>query len=70
MTIKALPEKCQLIFRMSREDQMTYKQIAAKLQISEKTVEAHISKALREIKTNLNVCLPLLLVALWSNKGF
>nr|WP_199078244.1 RNA polymerase sigma-70 factor [Pedobacter sp. ASV19] len=61
-TVKSLPEKCQIIFRMSREEGKTYKQIAAELDIAEKTVEAHMSKALKEIRTNLGIIAPALLV--------
>lgn len=50
LTVKALPEKCQLVFRMSREDGMSDKQIAAELEVSQKTVEAHISKALKTLR--------------------
>lgn len=48
--VKMLPEKCQLIFRMSRDRGMSDKQIATQLDISQKTVEAHISKALKSLR--------------------
>lgn len=51
--IKALPEDCQICYRMSREQEMTYKQIAAALEISEKTVEKRMSKALKLLKEGL-----------------
>ncbi|WP_432713872.1 RNA polymerase sigma-70 factor [Pedobacter sp.] len=59
-TIQNLPEKCQLVFRLSRESGLTYKQIAEKLKISEKTVEAHMSKALKELRLNLGMACILL----------
>ncbi|QEC71380.1 sigma-70 family RNA polymerase sigma factor [Arachidicoccus ginsenosidivorans] len=49
--INSLPEKCRLVFQYSREEGLTNKQIAEKLQISNKTVEAHISRAIRHLKT-------------------
>ncbi|MFC6099646.1 RNA polymerase sigma-70 factor [Olivibacter domesticus] len=49
-----LPEKCQLVFKLSRELGYSQKQIAAKLQISEKTVEAHIGKAIKTLRTKLS----------------
>lgn len=55
--VKALPDKCQLIFRMSRELDFTYKQIASELNISEKTVEAHMSRALRQLRLHLKLCI-------------
>jgi RNA polymerase sigma-70 factor (ECF subfamily) len=49
-----LPEKCRLVFQMSREQGFPQKTIAEKLSISEKTVEAHLSKALRTLRMNLS----------------
>jgi RNA polymerase sigma-70 factor (ECF subfamily) len=49
-----LPEKCRMVFQMSREQGYSQKQIARKLSISEKTVESHISRALRSLRTNLS----------------
>jgi RNA polymerase sigma-70 factor (ECF subfamily) len=58
---RRLPEKCQLVFRLSREEGYSHKEIGAKLCISEKTVEAHVTKALRLLRAGLihmrSVCL-------------
>ncbi|MNL63493.1 RNA polymerase sigma factor [compost metagenome] len=51
-TIKALPEKCQIIFRMKYEQGLSQKQIAEELDISEKTIEAHLSKARKTIRNS------------------
>lgn len=51
--INQLPEKCGVIFRMSREEHLTNKEIAAKLGISEATVGVQIKRALDKLKTNL-----------------
>jgi RNA polymerase sigma-70 factor (family 1) len=51
--VKNLPDKCQLVFRLSREQGYTQKQIATELQISEKTVEAHLGKAYKVLRTRL-----------------
>ncbi len=48
--VEHLPEKCRLIFRYSRQEGMPVKQIAKELQISPKTVENQIGKALRQIR--------------------
>ncbi len=48
--VLSLPEKCQTVFRKSREEHLSYKEIADEMQISVKTVEAQISKALKRIK--------------------
>lgn len=47
--IAALPEKCRLVFK-HRNDGMKGKEIARLLKISQKTVEAHIEKALRTLR--------------------
>lgn len=51
--IADLPEKCRLVFELSREEGLSQKQISNKLGISQKTVEAHINKALKLLKTKL-----------------
>jgi RNA polymerase sigma-70 factor (family 1) len=55
--IAALPEKCQLVYKLSRESGFTQKQIAQELHISEKTVEAHLTKALKTLRAGLNFIL-------------
>lgn len=44
-----LPQKCKEVFALKQEE-LTNKEIAKKLNISEKTVEGHISRARRLIK--------------------
>src|SRR5579875_2314863 len=48
-----LPQKCRLVFQLSREKGLSQKQIALELRISEKTVESHLAKALRILRTSL-----------------
>ena len=56
-----LPEKCKMVFQLSREVGYSQKQIAMKLNIAEKTVEAHLSKALRSLRTGLSHFLAVLI---------
>jgi RNA polymerase sigma-70 factor (ECF subfamily) len=51
--LAGLPDKCRLVFEMSRFRQMRYQDIAEELDISPKTVEAHMSKALKTLKEAL-----------------
>jgi RNA polymerase sigma-70 factor (family 1) len=51
--VSDLPEKCRLVFIMSREQGLSHKQIAADLEISEKTVEGHLSKATKSLRMGL-----------------
>ncbi|PWJ60007.1 RNA polymerase sigma-70 factor (ECF subfamily) [Dyadobacter jejuensis] len=48
--IQALPCQCQVIFRLSREEGLRYKDIAEKLNISVKTVETQMSRALKVLR--------------------
>lgn len=48
--VEKLPEKCQLIFKYSRNEGMPVKQIAKELSISPKTVENQLNKALKHLK--------------------
>ncbi len=51
--VESLPERCQLIFRMSREENLIHKAIAAQLDISTKTIENQMTKALKTIRAAL-----------------
>lgn len=62
MSVRQLPEKCRMVYRMSREDGKTNKEISAELNISEKTVEGHITKALKDIRTDLLIVAPAFIV--------
>ena len=52
--IGRLPERQKEIFVLSRSEGLSHKEIAKKLQITTKTVEYHISLAIKSLKTNLN----------------
>lgn len=60
--IKKLPEQCQLIFRMSRFEELKYHEIAAQLDLSPKTVENQIGKALKILRVELAEYLPLIII--------
>lgn len=53
MTLERLPEKCGKIFCMSRFEGLKYTEIAERLSLSVKTVEANMGKALREFRKTL-----------------
>jgi RNA polymerase sigma-70 factor (ECF subfamily) len=48
--IESLPDKCRIIFKMVREDNMKYKQIADILGISVRTIDAQMAIAIKKIK--------------------
>ena len=63
-SIAKLPTECRKIFELSRVEGLKYKEIAETLNISVKTVEAQMSKALRSLRIELSNYLSLLIIAL------
>ncbi|MEB8329779.1 RNA polymerase sigma-70 factor [Flavobacteriaceae bacterium KMM 6897] len=55
--IENLPEQCKKVFLMGKKEGLKYKEISEKLQISIKTVEVHMSKALKRLRTQLSLFL-------------
>lgn len=60
--LNELPEQCRTVFQLSRFEDMKYREIADKLDISVKTVENHMGKALKLLRTKLVDFLTLLLL--------
>lgn len=66
-SIQALPEQCGLVFKMSRFGNKKYKEIAQDLNISEKTVENHMGKALKLMRIHLKDFLSLFIILYQTN---
>ena len=47
--INSLPPKCKMAFKLVREDNLKYKEVAAILDISVKTLEAHLATAVKKL---------------------
>jgi RNA polymerase sigma-70 factor (ECF subfamily) len=62
MAIEELPEKCREVFLLSRHQNLKYQQIAETLQISVKTVETQMSKALSHLRRRLSDHLPTIFI--------
>lgn len=56
--IRALPEKCQLVFRLVKIDGFTYKEAAELLGISSKTVDAQLAIAIKKITLAVKLHIP------------
>jgi len=56
--LQKLPEQARMVFVLSRYEQKSYAEIAGLLNISQKTVEGHISRALRTMREELQTYLP------------
>ena len=52
--IDRLPPKCKEVFVLSRTHGLTYEEISEVLNISKKTVDNHIAKALKRLRVELN----------------
>ena len=57
--INNLPEQCRKAFELSRYEGLKYKEIADKMGVSVKTVETHISNALKILRVTLKDLFPL-----------
>ena len=64
--IEALPPKTRLVFSLSRFEELSYKEIADRLEISVKAVEKHMGIALQRLRESLKEYLVGLLVLLIS----
>lgn len=60
--LRDLPEQCRTIFQMSRFEDLKYREIADRLGLSVKTIEAQMGKALRMLRLKLADHLPAALV--------
>lgn len=67
--LKSMPENYSKTYLLNREEGLTYKQIASRLEISEKTVEKRMTKSLKYLRRGLNweLCVAILIS---SNHGF
>jgi RNA polymerase sigma-70 factor (ECF subfamily) len=61
-SLTKLPERCREVFELSRLHGLKNREIAAKLNLSEKTVENQITKALHILREELKDYLPLLIL--------
>jgi RNA polymerase sigma-70 factor (ECF subfamily) len=61
LAMDKLPEQCRLVFKLSRFEELKYGEIAEQLNISVKTVENQMGKALRIMREQLKDYLPLVI---------
>lgn len=69
--VESLSTKCRQVYRLSREEQLSHKEIASRLQISHKTVENHLRKALQILRTSLlnkPMAIEILILLFFSNQ--
>ncbi len=61
--VAQLPNQRRLIFELSRHDQLSYAEIAQRLQLSPKTVENQLSRALKTLRRELRALLTLAILS-------
>ncbi|MFY7839082.1 MAG: RNA polymerase sigma-70 factor [Lacibacter sp.] len=54
-TVNNLPPKCQMIFRLIKENGMSHKQVIDILDVSQNTIETQMRIALKKVREQLNV---------------
>lgn len=47
--VRQLPPKCQMVYKLIREDSFSYKEVAAIMDISENTVDRHLNIAMHRL---------------------
>ncbi len=66
--IADMPERRRIIFELSRFSDLKYQQIAEQLEISVKTVESQMAKALQSLRESLKDYLPMIVLLFFMNK--
>jgi RNA polymerase sigma-70 factor (ECF subfamily) len=64
--LQELPEQCRTVFQLSRFDHLKYREIADRLDISVKTVENQMGKALKLLRNKLAEFLTILIFILYT----
>jgi RNA polymerase sigma-70 factor (family 1) len=67
-SINSLPPQCQLVFKLSRREGLSNKEIAATLDLSENTVKSHLKKANRDIRGNMELLITLGFISVFLQK--
>lgn len=65
--MNSLPVKCKAVFIMCRHENMTYQEVADAMEISVKTVENQMSKALKSLRQQLSPYFDVLTLVLFLN---
>ncbi|MEC3879283.1 RNA polymerase sigma-70 factor [Parapedobacter sp. 10938] len=59
--VNNLPDKCKLVFKLSRNQGLSINQISQRLELSPKTVEGHLSNALKKLRVSLSQLISILI---------
>ena len=53
-SIEALPQQCRIIFRLIKEDGLKYKEVAEILELSPRTVQTQLFRAVKKLSVSLS----------------
>jgi RNA polymerase sigma-70 factor (family 1) len=65
-SIESLPDQCRKAFEMSRFEGLKYQEIADKMKISKKAVEANVSRALKVLRTELKEFMTIIILLIFG----
>ena len=65
--VEEMPPQRKLVFRLSREEKLSNREVAERLQLSKRTVDRHISLALNDIRFALKDIVSLFILFLFSD---
>lgn len=57
IAVDNLPQKCQIVYRLIKEEGLTHKEVSEILQLSTNTLENHMSTALKKLRATLDAYL-------------
>jgi RNA polymerase sigma-70 factor (family 1) len=66
-SINSLPSQCQLVFKLSRQQGLSNKEISKKLNLSENTVKSHLKKANKDIQGDMGLLATVLFFCFFKN---
>jgi RNA polymerase sigma-70 factor (family 1) len=66
-SINSLPPQCQLVFKLSRQQGLSNKEISKRLNLSENTVKSHLKKANKDIQGDMGLLATVLFFCFFEN---
>lgn len=67
-SINNLPSQCRIVFILQKEQELSIKEIAEKLDLSQNTVKMHIKNANRKLRNDLLIIIPLMIQYYFEKK--
>ncbi|MNY39229.1 RNA polymerase sigma factor [compost metagenome] len=67
-SINALPPQCRIVFKLSRQEGLSNKEIAEKLNLSEHTIKSHLKKANKDIQGNIELLITLIFIHMFFQR--